>query len=171
MFYTYSDYDFRNDQAIDMLEELFWETNYSAYNFYDYMNINKDITTGSTASAKDTSLEKEFQLNNLDNDSTSVPLLAKALKDSSLIGSYYGNSVQMEDYVSNPQNISTYKFSLIPLYSELSEIDDSFNSFKGLSSLLSKFSAPTFSFTSPGLSTRSYISVFNNFRSDFEDFN
>lgn len=171
MFYNYSDYDFRNDQAIDMLEDLFWETNYSAYNFYDYMTINKDSNSGISVSAKDLSLEKEFQLNNLDNEFSSTPLSTKVLKDTSLIGSHYGNSIQMEDYVANPNKLATQKFSLMPLYSELSEIDDSFNSFKGLSSLMSKSSASTLGFSSSGLSTRSYISVFNNFRSDFEDFN
>ena len=135
------------------------------------MTINKDSNSGISVSAKDLSLEKEFQLNNLDNEFSAVPLSTKALKDTSLIGSYYGNSIQMEDYVTNPNKLATQKFSLMPLYSELSEIDDSFNSFKGLSSLMAKSSASTLGFSSPGLSTRSYISVFNNFRSDFEDFN
>jgi hypothetical protein len=135
------------------------------------MTINKDSTTGVTTTPKDLSLEKEFQLNNLDNDLTSLPLTTKTLKDSSLIGSYYSNSVQMEDYVTNPYALSTQKFALMPLYAELSELDDSFNSFKGLSALMSKFSSPALGFTTSGLSSRSYISVFNNFRSDFEDFN
>jgi hypothetical protein len=135
------------------------------------MTINKESNSGSLVSPKDLSLEKEFQLNNLDNEFNTVPLLNKALKDTSLIGSYYGNSIQMEDSVANPQKIPTQKFSLMPLYAELSEIDDSFNSFKGLSSLMAKSSASTLGFSSAGLSSRSYISVFNNFRSDFEDFN
>lgn len=171
VFYNYSDYDFRNDQAIDMLEELFWETGYSAYNFYDYMMLNKDSNSGSSVTPKDLSLEKEFQLDNLDNDFSVLPLSGKVVKDVSLIGSYYSNSIQMEDYLSNPNLLPTQKFALMPLYSELSEIDESFNSFKGLNALVSKFSNPLLSFSSPGLSTRSYISVFNNFRSDFEDFN
>ena len=135
------------------------------------MMLNKDIMTGSTTTPKDLSLEKEFQSNNLDNDLTSTPLTNKCLKDLSLIGSYYGNSIQMEDYILNPSSISTQKFALMPLYSELTELDDSFNSFKGLTSLMSKFSNPALGITSSGLSSRSYISVFNNFRSDFEDFN
>lgn len=171
MFYTYSDYDFRNDQAIDMLEELFWETGYSAYNFYDYMMLNKENSSGTPTTPKDLSLEKEFQLNNLDNDCATLPLTGKPMKDTSLIGSYYSNSVQMEDHLANPGLLPTQKFALMPLYSELSEIDDSFNAFKGLNTLMSKFSNPAVGFSSPGLATRSYISVFNNFRSDFEDFN
>lgn len=37
-FSLYADYDFRNEQAITLLEDLFWESSYSSYNFYDYMN-------------------------------------------------------------------------------------------------------------------------------------
>ena len=135
------------------------------------MMLNKDISNGSPATAKDLSLEKEFQLNNLENELTTLPLSNKCLKDLSLIGSYYGNSIQMEDYLSNPSSLSTQKFALMPLYAELTELDDSFNSFKGITSLTAKFSNPVLGLTSSGLSSRSYISVFNNFRSDFEDFN
>lgn len=135
------------------------------------MMLNKDSSSGTAVTPKDLSLEKEFQLDNLDNDFTTLPLSGKAVKDVSLIGSYYSNSVQMEDYLSNPNLLPTQKFALMPLYSELSEIDESFNSFKGLNTLVAKFSNPLLSFSSAGLATRSYISVFNNFRSDFEDFN
>lgn len=170
MFHTYADYDFRNDQAIDMLEELVWENSYSGYNFYDYMALSKDVSAGSPSTPKDLTLEKEFHASNMDVDLNSSPLTNKPLKDLTLTGSYYSSSVQLEDYAVDPASISTQKFALFPLHAELSEIDDSFNSFKGLNALFAKFSNPVLGTTSFGTSTRSYISVFNNFRSDFEDF-
>jgi len=135
------------------------------------MTLSKESSKGSSTSLKDSTLEKEFLVNNLDTEFTSLPLTASPIKDLSVVGSYYGNSVQMEDYSLNPGQINTQKFALLPLYNELTELDESFSAFKGLSSTLSKFSSPTLSYTTSGFAPRSYISVFNNFRSDFEDFN
>lgn len=134
------------------------------------MSMSKDSVKGVTVTPKDSTLEKEFYSNNFDLEFTSLPSTNKVLKDLSVTGSFYVNSIQMEDYLTNPKSMLTQKFSLMPLYSELSEIDDSFNSFKGVTGLMSKFSSPALSFSAEGLAPRSYISVFNNFRSDFEDF-
>lgn len=171
LFTNYADYDFRNDQAIDMLEELFWETSYSSYNFYDYMNISKDQLINQSVSPKDYGLEKQFKVLNTGIDLASRPLTSKALKDTSLTGSYYGNSIQMEDYSFNPSNLATYNFALYPLHNDFSEIDDSFATFKGLTTVFSKFAVTPLGLSTSGLAPRSYISVFNHFRSDYEDFN
>jgi len=170
-FSNYADYDFRNDQAIDMLEELFWETSYSGYNFYDYMTMSKDQNSAQSTSPKDFGLEKQFSSSTLGLDMIDKPLTAKILKDLSISGSYYGNSIQMEDYTLKPSQLASYNFALLPLHADLSELDESFSTFKGLNSLFSKFSVAPLGSSSLGLSPRSYISVFNHFRSDYEDFN
>jgi hypothetical protein len=170
LFYTYVDYDFRNDQAIDMLEELFWETNFSGYGFYDYMTISKGISNDQLVTPKDIALDKQFFTNNIDLDLTKTPLTEKLPKELTSTGVFYGNSIQMEDSMANPKLVNSSNFALFPLHTELSEIDDSFASFKGLNSLFSKFSSIPMGTLSLGNAPRSYISVFNHFRSDYEDF-
>jgi hypothetical protein len=170
VFATYADYDFRNDQALDMLEELFWESNYSGYNFYDYVTIGKDVLSAQTISPKEFSLEKHFYSPTLGLDSNSKYLTTAVVKDLSLTGSFYTNSVQLEDYSVVPSLLSTLNFSLLPVYSELNEMDDSFSSFKSLSALSNKFSTSTLLVSNPGLAPRSYLSTFNHFRSDYSDF-
>jgi hypothetical protein len=56
------------------------------------------------------------------------------------------------------------------LYSELSEIDDSFSSFKSFYKWFLKFSNIMLLNSTPGFLPRSYISIFNTFRSDLDDF-
>ena len=170
VFATYADYDFRNDQALDMLEELFWESNYSGYNFYDYVTIGKDVLSAQTISPKEFSLEKHFYSPTLGLDSNSKYLTTAVVKDLSLTGSFYTNSVQLEDYSVVPSLLSTLNFSLLPVYSELNEMDDSFSSYKSLSALSNKFSTSTLLVSNPGLAPRSYLSTFNHFRSDYSDF-
>jgi len=169
-FTNYADYDFRNDQAIDMLEELFWENNYSGYNFYDYMTLSKNSVSGESASLKDSVLTKQFYNSTFGMESTDVTSASKPLKDLTLLGSVYANSVQMEEYPTTPTTLATQNFALLPAYGEINELDDSFRGFKGLVGLVDKSSNLLLGSTTSQLAPRSYLSVFNNFRSDFDDF-
>jgi hypothetical protein len=153
-----------------MLEELFWESNYSGYNFYDYVTIGKDTLCAQATSPKDFSLEKHFYSHTLGLESNSRYLTSAVSKDLSLTGGFYTNSVQLEDYTFAPSLLSTANFSLLPIYSELNEMDESFTNFKTLAALSSKFSTTTLLATNSGPSSRSYLSTFNHFRSDYSDF-
>ena len=170
-FTNYVDYDFRNDQAIDMLEELFWEHSFSGYNFYEYMTLNKENSSSPALSLKDVSLEKQFYASTLGLEPSTRLLTSTPIKDLSLVGSAYGNSIQMEGYSVNPSMLNTQNYSLLPLYAELNEMDDTFSNFKSLSSVLDKFSTISLASSTLSFGSRSYISVLNTFRSDFTDFN
>ena len=170
-FSTYSDYDFRNDQAIDMLEELFWESNISGYNFYDYMTINKDVKKNQLTSPKDFGLEKPFYQTVLGNELQVRPLTVTAVKDISIVGNFYANSIQLEDSLNSPSTLSSNNFALLPTTAEMNDVDESFANYKMFSALFNKVTALRLATSSVALSPRSYISVFNHFRSDYEDFN
>lgn len=170
VFSTYADYDFRNDQAIDMLEELFWESSYSGYNFYDYMTLSKNMGADQLVSAKDFDLEKQFHSSNMGNDPSRAYLSGQITKDLSLLGEAYSSSVQMEDSIASPSELLTRNFALLSTYAELNELDDSFSNIKNLNHLFDKNSNSILGASSYGLAPRSYISVLNYFRSDFEDF-
>jgi hypothetical protein len=123
-----------------------------------------------TISPKDFSLEKHFYSSTLGLEANSKYLTSAAVKDLSLTGSFYTNSVQLEDYSLVPSLLSTLNFSLLPVYSELNEMDDSFSNFKTLAALSNKFSTSTLLVANSGLAPRSYLSTFNHFRSDYSDF-
>jgi hypothetical protein len=92
------------------------------------------------------------------------------MKDLSLTGGFYANSVQLEDYPLSPSLLSTAHFSLLPVYSDLGEMDDSSTNLRSSAALFDKFSAATLLTSVTGLAPRSYLSVFDNFRSDYSDF-
>jgi len=150
-----------------MLEELFWESNYSGYNFYDYMTISKNANSQSSNSPKILGLEKQFLTSTLGVEPLAA---AKVVKDLSTLGESYSNSIQMEDYTLNPLMVQTQNFSLLTLYGDLLELDETYSNFKSVNSIFSKTATPTLGMSTSSMATRSYISVFNSFRSDFEDF-
>ena len=153
-----------------MLEELFWESNSSGYNFYDYMTISKDINSNQQVGAKDFGLDKPFYSSTLGAEMDLRPLSVSTVKDLSLVGDYYSNSIQLEDSALRPLSTSANLMSLMPITNEAVDLDDSFLNYKSYASLFSKFSAISLGSSNFGLNARSYISVFNHFRSDYEDF-
>jgi len=131
------------------------------------MTISKNANTQPTDSPKILGLEKQFLTNTLGIDSL---VTTKTVKDLSTLGSSYSNSVQMEDYTLNPLTIQTQNFSLFTLYGDLLELDETYSNFKSVSAVFNKTASPTLGISTNSMATRSYISVFNSFRSDFEDF-
>ena len=170
-FYLYSDYDFRNDQAIEMLDELFWESSYSAYNFDDYLNLSINSSSDINISAKEKALSSQFSLGTMGKEGTLLPLTVKPSKDLSAIGDFYSNSIQMEDSVARPNTTTLSDFATLPVFADLNDIDESYTNFKGLSALLSRFASTPLGVSSASLAPRSYLSVLNHFRSDYSDFN
>lgn len=85
-----------------MLDELFWENSYSAYNFYDYLSITSNVEKDREVSKKEEALAAQFSLNTLGIEATKAPLLSRLSKDLSLVGTSYANSVQMEDSIQSP---------------------------------------------------------------------
>lgn len=170
VFTAYTDYDFRNDQALDMLEELFWENNYSAYNFYDYMNLSKNFSKDFETTKEEMIYDRQFLESNLNLKLSNQILVSKIKNDKCLVGESYGTSVQMEDFIKNPQTMLLKDFALLPIYQDVADLDESFNSFMSIKALFSKFSTTSLGISNGSLTPKSYISVFNNFRSDYDDF-
>jgi len=169
-FIKYSDYDFRNDQAAELLEELFWETNYSTYNFSDYMAISKESNKGQSVEPEQFVLEKKFPKLNLDVELQASVFSASPLKDQTGLGAFYSSGVQMENYLSNPATLSLNDFVLLPAFGDIEDFEDSFASFKGMKTLLAKFSTSALLTPSSALLAKSYLETFNHFRGDYEDF-
>lgn len=131
------------------------------------MTISKDAAVLPSSTPKVSSLGKQFTSTTLGLEALAAP---KANPDLSTLGEAYSNSIQMEEYAMSPLNTPTQNFSLVPLYGDLGELDETYASYKSINSLLGKASTPSLGTATNGMLARSYLSVFNSFRSDFEDF-
>ena len=170
IFTNYSDYDFRNDQAFDLLEDLFWEISFSSYNFTDYLTLSRIDSKPATSGHKVDSLMQNFYTSTLGLEGNSMASMNSKLQDMSAQHTLYTNSIQMEDFIYSPEHSLLKDYVNCSLYSELSELEDSFVAVKTFCRWFFNASSTVFFNTAVGLSTRSYMSVFNAFRSDFEDF-
>ena len=127
------------------------------------MTIRKD----STSSSSKVPTTKESVLNNQFTETLSDSMSPTDMTEA---GSFYVNTIQMEDYILNPYKTITKNFEAIPLLAEMSEFEDSLESLKGTTSSFTTFSNSTLLKLTRGVGPRSYISVFNDFRPDVESF-
>lgn len=134
------------------------------------MSVSKNVSKGLDVNKKDLLADKQFYNPNLNTNYSSLLLGSNASKDVLAIGQFYGSNVQMEDYPLSPKNTPSKDFALLPAYSDFSDLDDSFNTFSDVKSTLAKYSNTLLGTSFGSVIPKSYISVFNHFRSDYEDF-
>jgi heme/copper-type cytochrome/quinol oxidase subunit 2 len=170
-FTNYYDYDFRNAQAMELLEDAFWESSNSSYTFYDYINLNKDFVKSQTTTKNENNFNGDFFLNNNNTTSFNKALLGPVFKDVSIVGQMYTNAIENDDFTI-PSNLTLLKnFYLFPATELFSNFDEFVTSYKSIQNMTNS-SFGTISLASNWFNTpSSYLSVFNSFRADFEDFN
>ena len=134
------------------------------------MVINKEARDALVLTPKETSLYNCALVDALGNNYTILSSYGNVSRDLSSVGDMYGTPIQMEDYSSNPTQLTFTNFVYFPFYFELSDSEDTFTNFKNLNYIFDKASAPLLTFNSLNFGARSSISVFNTFRNDFVDF-
>jgi hypothetical protein len=166
MFNFYYDYDFRNWQSIELLEDSFWESIYSIYNHDEYLNLANDF------------YEYEFfnRISNLYNNFDRVArypdrvLNKPFFKDTNSLGDYYSNNFYIDDFV-NPSNLlATKDFSVFPLFAVFNHIEDSYESLKYLNYLSNLDNKLFFNSFGKNFQPHTYSFVFDMFRADYDDF-
>jgi hypothetical protein len=178
LFTTYYDYDFRNAQALELLEEAYWETSYSSYSHLDYLDINDSLLTSASGDVeKNASIGfyRSDRDGNVRNSLSSNPaflktILSPSLDDISSLGRYYSNQVQSDDYFLPTNLLPTKDFILFTLGESDLMVEDSYLEYKNY---LNLFNNNNYS-SKPlvGNPSYSYSSshVLNSFRSSYEDF-
>jgi hypothetical protein len=168
LFTLYYDYDFRNWQALELLEDSFWESAYSIYSHDEYLLLAKDFYS-TEYFEKITNHYNFFERNNSDSKTNTV--LPTVFKDHTLSSSNttYPNYFFLEDGISHPSTQAFKNFSIFPNSSLSSSIDDSYDTFKNLNylhNLTTKIALNVFS----AKTNHSHFFVLDSFRSDFDEF-
>jgi hypothetical protein len=134
------------------------------------MTLSKNVSSSQAATPKEVALDKFFHSSVLGLEPTAPYLSSSVTKDVSLLGEAYASGVQMEDSLIAPTDMLTRNFSAFTLYADLNEIDDSATELRNLNYLTGSNANMFLGASAQSLAPRSYISVFNYFRSDFDSF-
>ena len=165
IFNFYYDYDFRNWQSLEMLEDSFWESNYSIYNHDEYVSLKSDF-------CKNENFDNLSKIFNIDNRLFNFDknLLNISFFKSNLISNNYTNYIYSDDFVVNPNNLLKKNFFIFPTNSLFYFSEENFENFKNYEYLVSYFNNQNINISSLFLSAHSFLNNLDPFRSDYEDF-
>lgn len=166
MFNFYYDYDFRNWQALEMLEDSFWESIYSIYTYDEYLNLAKDFYDYEFFDKFSNIYNKLNRNVNFKDKILNKPFF----KDTNSTGDFYINSLYLDDFVSPANLLASKDFSLFPLFSSLNNLDDSYESLKYLNYYYNNNSKIFLNSLTNNFQPYSYFFVFDMFRSNYDDF-
>jgi hypothetical protein len=170
LFSNYYDYDFRNIQAYELLEDLFWETTHSSYSHFDYLTFSSNRGVKSTPDLRTSMREPYFYLENIDNSFKVKDLNKLPELGSTEAPLYYSNTLVLDDLNSPSQLTNTDQAQFTVLANTLFNLDDSYDAWNDARFTSDLSSQPILTLKVPSFTTTSYLGVLNAFRADFDDF-
>lgn len=165
----YSDYDFKNWEALEMLEDAFWESTFSSFSQDEYLNILQSNTEYSVFKKQEELFNLSTRSKKFKNAVHYKPFgrsLSYMLVDNSVINSL---PIYIEDSILPTNLLARNNFSNIPLEPAVESMEESLDSMKSHKYIHFNNHLNTFYSSSMSLSPMSYTAVLDPFRADYED--
>jgi hypothetical protein len=169
-FSFYYDYDFRNWQFLELLEDSFWESIYPSYLYDEYLLLNKNFYSISFFN-KNLILFNQFnklwndKIFDTENISNSSFKLFNNTTAYAYTHSFYSEELFNINSLTNTKNFFVYPTSFNFLNN-----DDNYENFKNLTFLFNQATSGIISYSSNILNSHNYSTVLDCFRSDFDEF-
>lgn len=161
----FAEYDFKNWQSLELLEDSLWESSISTFANDDYLSIKNDFKIDTIYDKQESIYNKSSRNKKFKQDIASKSF-QKLTKPS------YINSISLfnEDCLSLVRNISSKNFKSFS--SELGNdlCEDSYENIKQTHSLFSNYQNFTSLINLNTISPISYTQVLNSFRGNYEEF-
>jgi len=169
MFVKYAEYDFRNWQAIELLEDAFWESTFSAFIQDEYLNTLQDINEYAVFKKQEELFDKSTRFKGILIRKKNKSLLKPFFKNSRHTNNLYSLPLFSEDYTTDPKLFKTFNFDLIGNEVALDSIEDSLDSLKDNLRGSQSSHLNTLSVQSLPVFPVSYTQVIDSFRADFDE--
>jgi hypothetical protein len=162
---NYAEYDFKNWQTLELLEDAFWESTYSSYSHEEYLNNLQTMEAYQY-------FQKQEDLFNLLNRSRKFksnlftkPFVLDTQKNQNIFSvPIYAEDVLMAPSLTELKNFGTYNNEIL-----VESNDDSYDSLKYCNYLHFLNSKNILNYDINTISPVSYTHVIDNFRADYED--
>jgi hypothetical protein len=164
-FHEYAEYDFKNWQALELLEDAFWESTYSAFSHEDYLNILQNSKDHVYFKKQ----EELFNLSNRHRKFKSSILTKPIFKDLSSSSSLQSLPLYSEESVLDPSLLNLNNFLNFSNESTIDSLDDSYENLKYLNYIYHLNYQNLLQFNSSTTYPLSYTQVIDNFRADYEE--
>jgi heme/copper-type cytochrome/quinol oxidase subunit 2 len=160
-FSFYYDYDFRNWQSTELIEDSFWDSSFSQTTFDDYIDIKNYFYENQYFNKY-----QKIYLNGNRLFRNKFEIFEFSFKFNNL----YANTLYNDDCISPINLISLNNLQIFPFLTYVSLIDDSYESFKNLLILINNYNQIIFLNTSNFFTAYIYSWVFDMYRSNYDEF-
>ena len=165
----YSEYDFKNWQALESLEDSLWESSHSSFAQEDYTNIK----TSTMLSSYYDKMQTLYNMNSRTQEGSKFKFKAKISYKSLLskLSNTYSLPLYSEDVFTNPSKVNLSNFNYFNNDASLESLEDNYENLKNLKFLYhlggKNVVLPSFNYVLPA----SYTQVLDSFRPDFDENN
>lgn len=166
MFNFYYDYDFRNWQSMELLEDAYWESIYSIYAHDEYTTLTNDYSEYEYFDKFNNMYNKLNRITKFKDKIISKPFF----KNTNSVGNYYSGTMYLDDFVTSPTLTPTKDFFIFPLFSVFTHIEDSYENVKNVNHLFNISNKIFLTSTNNNFQTHNYFFIFDMFRSDYDEF-
>lgn len=164
-FTEYAEYDFRNWQALELLEDAFWESTYSSFAHDDYMNVLQGLKDYSFFKKQEELFNASVRHKTFRSSTLAKPMFRDLTTNSSL------NSLPIftEDALPNSLLLNLKNFYPFSSETSLDSIEDSYENLKYVNYLHYLTYKNVLNSNSSKIQPISYTQVINSFRPDYEE--
>lgn len=166
IFNFYYDYDFRNWQALELLENSYWETSCPLFVTDEYALLSKDFYNTEYVDRT----FHNFLIKNKNLHFKNSRISDSLLRDTNNTGDAYMTSFYTDDLLSSTNILKTKDFYLFPQIANFFSSEESYDNLKFLFFIFFQNNLNVNPFIFNYLKPLSYSAVFDSFRSDFDEF-
>ena len=165
----YAEYDFRNWQALELLEDAFWESSFSSFTQDEYFNTLQDINEYLLFKKQEEMFDSKTRFNGLTFSKKNKTLLKPFFKNLNHSTNLSTLPVYSDEYFNDTQFIRLNNFKSYIDEISIDSMDEAYDNIKNTTALLNQ------SYTNlleSGLITVqpvSYTKVLDYFRADYDD--
>lgn len=164
-FHEYAEYDFKNWQSLELLEDAFWESTYSSFSHEDYLNILQNAQDHSYFKKQ----EELFNLSNRHKKFKSSILTKPSFKDLTLNSTLNTLPLYSEDTILDPSLLNLSNFFNFSNETTVDSLEDSYENFKYINFIYHLNYQNLTQLNSSSAYPLSYTHIIDNFRADYED--
>lgn len=165
-FSFYYDYDFRNWQSLELLEDSYWESIYSIYTLDEYLTLVKEFYSPEYT---DKYFRQFLNFNRVSKLKDEI-INKSFFRDQISTGEYYPNTFYLDEHISPANLLKTKDFFIFPSILSFVNSEDNYENFKFLNYYFNDSNNSINFFFNNFFNPTSYSTILDTFRSDFDEF-
>ena len=161
----YVEYDFKNWQSLESLEDVFWESTYSSFSQDEYLNTKSSVNSSEVFNTQDDSFNNNFRHKKFKFNKSSTSIKSDTLLNENI----YSLSLNSEESFPNTSLTKLRDYRVFTLEPNSDSFDDVYENLKNINTLYNNKYNQLTNMDLNQLTPTPYTQVLDSFRADVDD--